>query len=643
MRPARIVHARTIIPSRRRDTIISQLHERGVCQLAKNDIVEFTSPYSFEKAEQVENLHLRFHNVNDILHQYKAPEQTTSVLKDFFLGKKTKKLHSDKHHLYDVLKMTEDHLDKIEEQVIHAQEQIVSAQEAIRQNSMRIRTIKLLPDMQTNYLVSSENIGILAGIVTRTSMEQIKEEINAPMMVDEVDKLRLFIIVMLEPAQKESIERVMHRIGFQSIEIPDDERRPQQIIESIKKENQVHETAIAKAKKNLHTIAKQHKNELDILSEEIGLAKEKHDAKKLFKASDALSVFDAWIPEKMLPHFENVLKEYAGSYHVEIQEKEDAPTHLENHKYAAPFENILRMYSLPRYGDFDPTWIIAIFFTIFFGFMLDDFFYGLIMTIAGIVVMKGAGRHNASSRDMGFLITALGVSTMFWGVIFGAYFGNIFQELGIPLPIVLDAMKQVIPTMALALTLGALHMSIGLIIGFIENLRKGKKIEAFSQQGVWLVFMLALISYITAGVGLIPVFVGTILLIIAILMQIVFTFKKSGGISAALSVFDFTGFLGDLFSYARLMALGIGTSGISLAINMMAILAATMIPYVGIVLAIFIFIVGHIFNMVMNGLGAFIHAVRLHFLELFTKFYEGGGEEYKPFKADRKKTFVKLE
>ena len=125
---------------------------------------------------------------------------------------------------------------------------------------------------------------------------------------------------------------------------------------------------------------------------------------------------------------------------------------------------------------------------------------------------------------------------------------------------------------------------------------------------------------------------------LAVVMQVGFTLLSSGLVSAILSIFAFTGFLGDLFSYARLMALGIGTSGISLAVNFMALLAYDMVPYIGIIFAILIFIVGHLFNMAMNGLGAFIHSTRLHFLEFFTKFFDGGGIEYKPFKAKRKYT-----
>jgi V/A-type H+/Na+-transporting ATPase subunit I len=132
---------------------------------------------------------------------------------------------------------------------------------------------------------------------------------------------------------------------------------------------------------------------------------------------------------------------------------------------------------------------------------------------------------------------------------------------------------------------------------------------------------------------------GLIAIILSVIMQIGFKFLEGGPVIGMLSIFDFSGFVGDTFSYARLTALAIGTAGIALAVNFMALLVFDMVPVLGFPLAIIVFLVGHLFNMVMNGLGAFIHSLRLHFLEFFQKFYEGGGTQYKPFYAIRKKTF----
>ena len=135
--------------------------------------------------------------------------------------------------------------------------------------------------------------------------------------------------------------------------------------------------------------------------------------------------------------------------------------------------------------------------------------------------------------------------------------------------------------------------------------------------------------------------VGFGVLGLSVIIQIVMSFMEGGPMISILSVFDYAGFLGDVFSYARLMALAIGTAGIALAVNFMTLMVAE-IPYVGIIVAILLFVFGHTFNLAMNGLGSFIHTLRLHFLEHFSKYYEGDGKLYKPFLASRKKTHLEV-
>ena len=173
--------------------------------------------------------------------------------------------------------------------------------------------------------------------------------------------------------------------------------------------------------------------------------------------------------------------------------------------------------------------------------------------------------------------------------------------------------------------------------GFYDNIYKRKFRDAMEKQGVWLIFMIGLALFLLK-----LNMIGLTAIIIAVLMQMFFNFLEGGPVSSFLSVFGFSGFIGDLFSYARLMALAIGTAGIALAVNFMVFMAIDLIPWLGVPIAIVIFIIGHLFNVAMNGLGAFIHSTRLHFLEFFTKFYEGGGRTYEPFFAKRENTFVKL-
>jgi V/A-type H+-transporting ATPase subunit I len=308
---------------------------------------------------------------------------------------------------------------------------------------------------------------------------------------------------------------------------------------------------------------------------------------------------------------------------------------FDNPKLIKPFEAITNLYSPPRYKDLDPTPILAVTFSIFFGFMLTDAVYGVMILALGWLMFRGIGKINDGMKKAAIILIMFGISTTAFGVLFGSYFGDFFQKIGLNVPVPIDAMKQVMLTLSIALGIGSLHLMVGLIAGFYENMHKGSLKDAMAKQGVWLIFMAGLVLFLFKLNT-----IGLAAIIIAVVFQMFFNFLDGGPVSSLLSVFGFSGFIGDLFSYARLMALAIGTAGIALAVNFMVLMVIDLIPWVGYLLAIVIFIVGHLFNIVMNGLGSFIHSTRLHFLEFFTKFYDGGGRTYKPFMAERKKTFV---
>ena len=156
------------------------------------------------------------------------------------------------------------------------------------------------------------------------------------------------------------------------------------------------------------------------------------------------------------------------------------------------------------------------------------------------------------------------------------------------MPGLLDPLKQVIIIIGLAILIGILHISLGLLMGFVYNMKQGNKRKAFADQGVWLIFLM---GAILAGLGLVTVGLG--LIVLAVIMHIVFSLLEGGPVIGILSVFDFSGFVGDIFSYARLTALAIGTAGIALAVNFMALMVIDMVPYIGLPLAILIFIGGH--------------------------------------------------
>jgi V/A-type H+-transporting ATPase subunit I len=639
-RPAKIHHTTLILGEDKVNKLINRLYELGICEL-KEATVDLSSKYSYEVVKNLDEIQTRFNVILESLEEYKEVVQPGNRLKNLLSPEAPKKHKSEVYPTKEIIEDVEYHLGLIEPKVLDRLDRLQEIKEEIQKNEFIISNLSLIPEIRTELFRSTENIRILLGLISTASLAKIKEEFankEAVMITKEKDKTLSFVTALTSPEELPNVDKILHAVGFETLDIPFESKTPTEIINSLRKDISKLEDEKRKIDAFLAKTWKLYEEKFAILSEELEIAKQKIIALQNFKTTEAISVLEAWVPEKDFDKFHAIVKETSKQYYMEVDEKDDAPTLFKNSKWVRPFEMITELYSPPKYKDFDPTPIIAITFTLFFGFMLTDAAYGLILLVLGWIMYRGVGKFNESMKGFAMLLMMFGVSTTLLGMVFGSYFGNFFQDIGINLPIPIDSMRQVMLTLGIALGLGSLHLIIGLVSGFYENIHKGSLKDAMATQGVWLIFMVGLFLFLLKLSTL-----GLIAILLAVVLQMYFNFLAGGLVSSLLSVFGFSGYIGDLFAYARLMALAIGTAGISLAVNFMVFMVIDMIPWVGVLIAIVVFIVGHLFNVVMNGLGAFIHTTRLHFLEFFTKFYEGGGRTYKPFLAERKSTFVKLE
>ncbi len=638
-RPAKIYHATIILEEDKVKPLINRLYELGLCEL-RESAVDLSSKYSYEIIKSLDEIQIRFNFIIDSLGEYKELIEPGNRLKRLFSPEEPKKHKSLLYPTKEIIEEVEYHLGLIEPKILERLDKLQKIKEQIQKNEFIISDLSLIPNIETNVFRSSEDIKVFLGLVSTTSLSRMREglEERSVITLKEKDKNQSFLAVFTAPEEASNVERVLHTIGFQTLDIPYENKNPMEIIDGLKKEIDKLENEKRKIKGFLEKTQKIYENKFALLSEELKIAKQKIIALQNFKTTRAFSVLEAWVPEKELKKFHDIIKEVSKRYYIEVNERDGAPTLLKNPKWIKPFEMITELYSLPKYKDFDPTPIMAITFTLFFGFMLTDAAYGIIILALGWIMYRGIGKFNESMKKFAMLLILFGISTTLLGIVFGSYFGNFFQEMGINLPVPIDSIRQVMLTLSIALALGSLHLILGLVSGFYDNISKGSFKNAMAKQGVWLIFIVGLFLFLLK-----LNMIGLIFIFTAILLQMFFNFLEGGVVSSLLSVFGFSGFIGDLFSYARLMALAIGTAGIALAVNFMVFMVIDMIPWLGVPIAIVVFIVGHLFNVAMNGLGAFIHTTRLHFLEFFTKFYEGGGKTYKPFLAERKNTFIKLD
>ena len=307
---------------------------------------------------------------------------------------------------------------------------------------------------------------------------------------------------------------------------------------------------------------------------------------------------------------------------TEPEEGEIPPTVMENGKLSRPYEFVTELYSRPKIGSLDPNFMMAPFHFIFFGMMLSDAGYGLVLTVLLYLVLKLFNPRDSAGK----LITVIffgGISTVLWGILFGGWFGLEWH------PLLFAPMKEPLKMLALCFGLGALHLVTGMCMKMYLLIKRGQVWSAIFDELSWLVmfaglfFMVLLPGEVGKYIALVGA--GTIILTGGRANKNILT-KFLGGL---LSLYNISGYVSDLLSYSRLFALGLATGVIAMVINTIAQMLWES-GTVGIVVAIFVLIGGHIFNILINVLGSFVHTSRLQYIEFFSKFYEAGGKAFVP-------------
>lgn len=364
---------------------------------------------------------------------------------------------------------------------------------------------------------------------------------------------------------------------------------------------------------------------------------------------------------------EKLDREYSLSVEIEdLPEEEEAPVLLENGKATRSVEGVLESFGLPAKGEVDPTKIMFVFYVFLFGLMLSDAAYGLIIFVACAVLLKKYPRMSDGMAKSLRMFMYCGISTLVWGILFGGYFGDVVNvvsrvffghEVGIPalwfVPLN-DPMKLLIFSMLF----GLIHLFTGLAIKGYMCLRDKRYMDFFCDVVLWFAFLIGLILmllpsslfYSISQMHIVfPAALETFSKVLAIagavgLLLMSGRSSKNPALRIALGAYDLyniTGWLSDVLSYSRLLALGLATGVIASVVNQMGSMAGKGV--FGAIVFIIVFIIGHIFNIAINLLGAYVHTNRLQYVEFFGKFYEGGGRAFNPFKANTKYVDVKEE
>ena len=454
------------------------------------------------------------------------------------------------------------------------------------------------------------------------------------------DEVYYLVISSIDESEKEKLAEVFRNSSF-TVENLDIDAVPQDYKNGLQKEI----SELKKEKRRLKAQIKTYSEDLTDLQAVYEYMQNKKlrivESEKLAQTENTILI-KGWIPTEKVSEFEKVVKDEAGdNYYLTFTDadRDDAtvPIKLKNGKVASTFENLTGMYAYPRYNEIDPTPLFTPFYILFFGMMGADVGYGLVLLLATMFVLKVVNLSSQMRKSIKFFFY-LSFSVIFWGLLYGSYFGATIPGMWR----LVDPASQYNDLLIGSILFGVVHIFVGLAIKAYMLIRDGKSLEAVYDVLFWymaliggmlfLIFKLMNLSAVVANVSMWVMIAG--------MAGIVLTGgREAKGVGAKLggglySLYGISSYVGDFVSYSRLMALGLSGGFIASAINMIAGMISG--SWVGMIFIPVILIAGHLFNMFLSFLGAYVHTSRLMYVEYFGKFYEGGGKPFKDFRTENK-------
>ena len=509
-------------------------------------------------------------------------------------------------------------------------------------------------DISMNDVKSTKNTTMYIGSVPENAVKVI-EEINqlelatAVTLKKETSALQIFVVCHKDIS--EEVGDLLNQNSFVRTNIESDSLPVEEIEKAKERILEIGNELIAlngDAMNKFHNI-----EDFELLFDYYSYKQEKIEAQGTFMRTEReLAVaFEAWVPKDKCDFVKDAVLEKTNFVEIEFhepQEGEMPPTLTNNGTVVKAFESITNMYSTPSYYERDPNFSVMIFFTIFFGFMVSDAGYGLLLAVAGFTALKFLKFEN-SLKSMVIIFALGGLSTVFWGLLFGGVFsieisGTIFEKFYWFSPL-----DNPIGVLGLSVGLGILQILYGMVMKAILLIQRGRALDAILDVGSWFVLFTGIGLF--AG-SLIPGFegladVGKYTSIAGVLMLVLTQGRGEKGLFKKIfkgvgSLYGLMNYLSDILSYLRLFGLGLATGVIGMVFNTIGgvFIELIPIPVVGHLIAIAFILIGHAMNIGLALLGAYVHDCRLQFIEYFGKFYEGEGRDFKPLGSNTK--YVKI-
>lgn len=491
-------------------------------------------------------------------------------------------------------------------------------------------------------------LGVVPSTVNLDNIKGKLSELELPSEISVVnsDRELIYLAVVMMKEGTDNVLGILKQYGFTQLPFQGFEGKVSDNIEKITKQIDEQRDIRRELEEEVAGYGKM-QQDIEFLSDYLTIERDRERIKSKMRVTKRTFNFEGWVPSHLKSKVERILERYGCHYEYrEPLEGEEVPVMIENPALATPFEAVTQMYSMPDYKGFDPTKWFAIFYAMFFGIMLSDAGYGLVITIATFVALKKF-ELEGMTKKMVKMFMYCGIATIFWGAMFGGWFGDLIPVVANVLfgkkveikPIWFNPIDDPTRLLIWSLGFGIIHIFLGMAINAYMLIKRGHFWDAVFDVFSWYVLIIGAIMYGALGnsnpmlgkLGLCMAVIGAAVLLLTGGRKNKGLGKVTGGFGA---LYGITGYVSDILSYSRLLALGLATGVIASVVNTMGSLGGRGI--VSFIVLIVVGIIGHSFNMAINILGAFVHSSRLQYIEFFGKFYEDGGEEFDPFRNETK-------
>ncbi len=508
-------------------------------------------------------------------------------------------------------------------------------------------------DTPVEEIAPSRNTNCLAGLLPVQHFDNVlsglAELAAAVQQIDTVDNRHACLIVCLKE-QTDQVQKLLRSAEFEQVTFEQMTGKAADLIKQHTEKLHYAEDQLQTHNKHA-TLLSENLLKLQILHDHYENLLKREQAKDTAPATQHTVILEGWVKKHNYKRLEKIVSRFDAASMTKIKpaEDEEIPVEIENKSIIKPFEVITRLYGMPQHFEVDPTVFLAPFFAIFFALCLTDAGYGLVIIAMMIFFIKKL----QGDKKLMWMLGICSAATVVVGALTGGWFGDAIQQFAPALKPVreklmwFDPFEKPMTFFVLALAMGYVQIMTGLMIAFVHNLKRKQYIAGLCDQLTLLVMLNSIAVFAASKAGALPIKNGNFFGMMAIIpaaVILLFSQREGGWPSrigmGAYNLFSTIFYVGDVLSYIRLMALGMVTAGLAMAINVMAGLALE-IPYgIGIVAMLLVLIGGHGFNIAINALGAFVHTLRLQYAEFFPKFFIGGGRAFEPLNKEYKHIYI---